>query len=136
MELIVFPGVESLVGTYIQNLLTARGRTTAVATKLPTDTRTGPGNTEHVRIQVIGGIRAGLVIKDATVLLEAYADTEAAAAELAELVGAILYGAQYDSASGIYLVEQTATPQNLPDPRTGMSRYTQTATVRLRGTAA
>lgn len=136
MRLILFPGAETLVGTYIQNILAARGNAATVSTKMPSDTRTGPANTEHVRIQVIGGTRSGLVVKDATVLLECYADTEAAAESLAGLVGAILYGAQYDDASGIYQVNETATPQNLPDPRTGMSRYTQTATVRLRGTDA
>lgn len=138
MELIIFDDVEEVVGQYLLDGLAAHGRPVPVSTLAPDDKkRTGPAHTPYVRIQVNGGTGStGYVTEDAGIILEAYADTEADAYAIAALCRALLEAGPRTEGSPIYFVTESSRPQALPDPRTGMARYTQSTTVRLRGTTA
>lgn len=133
--LVIFADAEDTVGTWLQTALAAHGRSRPVSTKGPDDfNRAAPGRGEYVRIQAIGGSPAGVTLEDVLFTIESYADDVAAAIATAEVCRALLAAAPRLAGSPIYATEQVSRPQSLPDPRTGMSRYTQTISVRIRGT--
>lgn len=132
--LVVFAGSTHVVGTYVAEQLETHGKPLLVTTTAQDDTnRTTAKRPGYVRLRRLPGARAGVVTDDAMFTFEAYDDDEAEAEEVAELIRAILYEAPYADGSPIYLTTEVSGPQFLPDPETEMSRYTQTATVRLRG---
>lgn len=115
-EVITFPDVEALLVTALNAALTE-----PVSTRVP-----NPRPSAFVRLYRSGGVRRALTIDDATVVVEAWADTEPAAAALAQTARAHLHATD---ALGAYTVLRTgeyAAPANLPDPVSGQARYTAT----------
>lgn len=135
-EVIVFPDVEGLLCSYLGAALASRGVDAPVGTAVP-----NPRPSAFVRVQRTGGpVSPALFCMDAPmVVVEAWATDEVAAATLAALVRGLLHAlpGQEDSATPVYRVDELAGPANLPDPNTpGMTRYTLTASLLVRGTAA
>lgn len=132
--LVIFADAEDTFGTWLQTALAEHGRPRPVSTQAPDDfNRATPNRGEYVRIQAIGGGPAGVTLEDVMFTIESYADDVAAAIATAEVCRALVAAAPRLAGSPIYAAEQVSRPQSLPDPRTGMSRYTQTVSVRLRG---
>jgi hypothetical protein len=135
--LIIFEDAETIVGTWLQERLAAHDMPLPVSTMAPDDTaRTGPAHTPYIRLQVIGGELAGLVTEDVDLLIESYADGAVEAISAAMICRAFFHSAPHTPGSPIYAVTETGRPAPLPDPRTGLTRYTQTQTVRLRAARA
>lgn len=127
MQPILFPAVDS-------TLVAALGAVLApvpVSTKVP-----NPRPVTFVIVRRVGGTRAGLVADEALITVEAWADTDPAAHDLAQIARARLGALEGTVAGGvtIYRVGESSGPQDLPDPDSNQSRYTQTFTVTVRGT--
>lgn len=131
-EVVVFPDVEGLVCDWLPAELAARSRTVTVSTKVP-----NPRPAEFVRVIRTGGPQLNLVQDQPTLVVEAWAATESAAASLAELARALLKSTAGQQVGGVmvYRVDEIGGPQNLPDPDSAQARYVFTLSILLRGTA-
>ena len=132
MEVILFPDAALTVVTYLAAELTARSDTAVVRTRVP-DIRP----TRLVRVERVGGVRTNLVTDSAIIAVECWAASESAAAELGQLVRALIFAAEGTTQSGavIYKVTEVGGLAHLPDVDTEHERYVFTAQIGLRGTA-
>lgn len=85
-----------------------------------------------------GGVARNLIADDAELTVEAWGATVAAAHDLAASARAVLHAMAGTVADGIavYKVTDTAGPANLPDPDSGVPRYTFGVSMTLRGAVA
>lgn len=125
VELIVFPDPEVLAMGALNTALVGLLPGVAASTKVPK-----PRPTEFIRVIRAGGPRETLISEQATIILEAYAATEARAAYILSLARAVM-NAQDGT---IFGVTEIGGPANLPDPDRG-ERYTMTLGIRVYGTA-
>lgn len=133
-ELILFPDAEAVLTTWLRAALAERGVSVPVGTAVP-----NPRPGRFVRVLRTGGPVADLFLLDnPTVVIEAWASTEAVAADLARLARGLIHKLAGLVVNGttVYRVDELAGPGNLPDPTTGMARYTFTVSMLLRGSAA
>lgn len=104
---------------------------TPVSARVPADR---PG--EFVTALRVGGAQRNLVVDDATVLVEAWADQYDRAQDLAQLARAAVHAARGDRVGPQSLlvcrVDELAGPAVLPDPLSSQARYTLTLQVSLR----
>lgn len=86
--------------------------------------------TQWLRVLRTGGVRETLVTDAAQITVEAWADTPAAATDLAQLARAHL-----NASLGViaWRIEELGGPADLPDLESQQHRYTWTALVHLRG---
>lgn len=131
-EVIVFPDAEGLICDWLPGELADRGRTVTVSTKVP-----NPRPSEFVRVIRAGGPQLNLVQDRPTLIVEAWAATESAAASLAELSRALIKSTAGTVIGGVtvYRVDELGGPNNNPDPDSAQARYTVTLSMLLRGTA-
>ena len=115
-EAIVFPDVETLLVTALNAALTE-----PISTRVP-----NPRPSAFVRLYRSGGTRRALTIDDATIVVEAWADTEPAAAALAQNARAQIHALDTLGAYTALKTGEYAAPANLPDPASGQARYTAT----------
>jgi hypothetical protein len=133
-ELIVPVDVEAATITQLLGDLAAIGAHGDV------DVQTGirnPRPARHVRVLAVGGVDGDLVSTTPRVVLEAFAETEEAAAALANLCFGFMKRAGRDGRLGgvpCSRLDVESLPQNLPDPTTDAIRYTATYLPRLRST--
>lgn len=122
---VVFPDAAAAVTGRLADLL-----------DVPTDVRVpNPRPEEFILVRRVGGTRRDIVTDEATITIEAWAQDEAAAHDLAQLARAYVH-AMAGSAEGdvrVYRVGEFAGPASLPDPDSAQSRYTLTVTVAVRG---
>lgn len=132
-ELIVFPDAITIVGTRLRVGLPDNGFDLEVHTRVP-----NPRPDEWVRVDRAGGVKANLVTDAATVIVEAWAQTEPRAHAIAQMCRALIHAMEGTTQSGVpvYRVGELAGPTTLPDPESGQPRATQTLQVNLRGFAA
>jgi hypothetical protein len=135
-EVVVFPDTIEALCDWLRVELDARGYTDIhVGTRVP-DTRP----TRFVRLLNTGGTRntdPGVPVADVQITVEAWADSEAAASDLAELTRALVWAARGDATSvTIYRVVEVAGPGHQPDPLSNQHRFTMTVLVAVRGSAA
>jgi hypothetical protein len=132
-EYLVFPDAEDLVCGLLADQLSARGHDVPVGTR-PPDPRPPEG---FVVVRRTGGVMHTPVTDAALLTVEAWADRESLAYELARIARAALASApgQLGSAT-VYLVREASGPANLPDPVSPLARYTAIYEVHLRGVAA
>lgn len=130
-EAIMFPDVEEVVRAYLATELAARSDTASVHIDVPT---TRPKR--FVRVIRTGGQRT-LVVDNATLAIECWADDSSAAERLAALVRALVHAMRGTTISGatVYDVAEFGGPANLPDPTSDQARYTMTESVGVRGVA-
>lgn len=129
-EVILFPDVEGLLADYLRAELGSRPGYTdmSVSTKIP-----NPRPERFVRVMRTGGSTPSLVVDDATILVEAWANKESDAVALAQLCRGLMRVLDVVSGVQFYRVDTFSAPANLPDPNSGQVRYTATYAVRVRG---
>lgn len=125
-EVLVAPGVDDLVATYLRAKLTPVPVTIAVPKTRPA---------KFVRVLLTGGRgRYDVVLHAAQVTVEAWAASEGEASTLMMLADAHMHAARFQNV-GIYNVTAFGAPTNLPDPTSGQRRYTATYEVTVRASA-
>lgn len=131
-ELIVFPDPVITVMAGITERIAEVDTAVPVTGWIP-----HPRPAEFVRVLRSGGAVDGLVIDDAYVLVEAWAQSPARSAELAGHTRACVLAMAGTVVDGVtvYQVAENAGPVNLPDPESNQSRHTMTFVVSLRGRA-
>lgn len=124
IEPILFPAADTLVIDYLGSVLTP-----TVHGKVP-----DPRPAEFVTVQNTGGARRNLVTDGAQLTVEAWAETDTDAHDLAQLARAYLNALVGESLDGvaIYRVDEVSRPVPLPDP-SEQPRYSFTSVVALRG---
>lgn len=92
-----------------------------------------PSTTAGVRVLRTGGTRTKVTDR-AQLTIEAYDPIESRASRLALDARAVVHSLQGTVVAGweVYRVEEIGGPANLPDPRTNLSRYSQTQIVHVR----
>ena len=94
-----------------------------------------PRPDEFIVVRRVGGPRRDLVTDEATLTIEAWAQTEEAAHDLAQLARAHVHAmaGTTEGDARVYRVGEFAGPASLPDPESDQPRYTLTVTVAVRG---
>jgi len=115
----IFRDAESTVIGYLDAQLAA----TPVVGNVPMQR---PG--EFVRVERLGGSRETRVTDAANLAVEAWAKTDARAAELLNEARSYLF----DVEGTLFGATEYAGPTRLPDPTSSMSRYTASFTIRVR----
>jgi hypothetical protein len=125
---VVFPDAAAVVTTYLTDALTVH-----VGTLIPK-----PRPTSFVYVRRVGGTARDVVIDDATLAVECWAATQAAAHDLAQTARAELHALAGDVVDGVtvFRVIDIAGPADLPDPVSDQARYTFTVAVAVRGATA
>lgn len=130
MEQIVFPDP---VAALVADLSIPGYADVPVVGRIP-----NPRPSRFVRALRIGGPRRDIVADNAMLTIEAWAESDAQSALLAQatraavnaLAGTVLGGA------AVYEVTELSGPANLPDPDSSQSRHTWTVEIAMRGAAA
>lgn len=130
VEIVLFPDAIAAVIDYLAAQLAARSNTTPVYSRVPT---TRPAT--FVRVLRTGGPRRNLVVDDAQITVEAWAASDAAAHDLAQLCRGILLAAPGDAAL-VRDVQELGGPALQPDPDSETPRYVFSLVFSLRGVAA
>lgn len=132
-EVIVFPDVEDLLVTYLASRLPEYGRTARVSVAIP-----APRPDEFVTVPRRGGVLATKVTDAATIGVECWAVSDAAALTLAQLCRGLIHALPGQVVNGVpfYRVQEFAGPGLLPDGLSGHARYVFTVSVHVRGAAA
>ena len=135
-EVVVFPDVVDALCDWLRDELAGRGYAGIhVGARVP-DTRP----TRFVRVVPTGGTRnidPGIPVADTQVTVEAWADTQAAAHDLAQLCRALVWAARGDDTGvTVYRVAEVAGPGHQPDPLSNQDRFTATYLLSVRGSAA
>lgn len=88
-----------------------------------------------VTVRRVGGPRLNLVADDATLTVEAWAESDTEANTLAEQASAAIRSLRGSSLDGVavYRITEPSGPVELPDPVSEQHRSTFTVTVALRG---
>lgn len=113
--------------------LASRVSPAAVSIKFPGATAM-PANGHLLVLLTGGGGRRSTVLHDAQVTLEARAATAEKASALMALADGHMHALRFDEAA-IYNVQSFGAPVDLPDPATGLPRYTATYQVTVRANA-
>lgn len=124
---VVFPDAVSVVVGHLDGELDA-----TVGSRVP-----NPLATPLVVVRRTGGPRLNLVADNPTLTVEAWADTEEAAHDLAQLARAhvaAMPGRTFDGVA-VYRFTEVAGPGSLPDPLSDKPRFTLTVQLAMRGTA-
>ncbi len=133
-EEILFPDVEQLLHDYLTARLSAVGDSASVHTRVP---ETRPAR--FVLVPRVGGIAdfGKIVVDDATIGFECWAETPALAYNLASKVRAFVRGlpGQIIGGTPIYKIQEYAGPANLPDATSRQARYVYTVSISFRGQA-
>lgn len=126
-EPIVFPNAEGLVAGWLRTNLGERVENTVPNPRVGT----------FLVVRRVGGPRETLVSDAASLAIEAWDETDAAAASLCALARAWVLALPGEILAGtpVYRVDEIAGPANLPDPLSDHHRWTFTAAVHLRGAA-
>ena len=126
-EPVVFPDAVAVVTTYLASVLTEH-----VGTEVP-----GSRSAAFVVVDRVGGARRNLVVDDASVVVECWAESDADAHDLAQLARAHVLSLPGQVVGGVpvYDVNEFGGPVNNPDPLSAHPRYVFTVQVAVRGTA-
>lgn len=132
MGIIVFPDVEALVSAYLAAELSLRGLPFPVGTRVP-----NPRPDRFFVLRRTGGPRSSVVTEAAQMTIESWAPLEEAAYEQYSVARGLLLALPGRNLGGytVYRVDEFSGPANLPDPRSGQVRYSQTVAVHIRGAA-
>lgn len=132
-ETIVFPDARTIAINYVRDRMTARGEVdVVVASRVPST-----NDHDLIRIFRTGGT-SSLVVDQAQLTIEIYADTDERAHDLAQLTRADLNAAEGTTQSNVavYGVNEFSGPQEFPDPVSEKPRYSWTVQFSVRGAAA
>jgi hypothetical protein len=137
-EVIVFPDATELFADHLRVELDERGYTDLhVGTRIP-----NPRPDRFVRVLRTGGTRRNLVVDESQLTIEAWAESEQVAQDMAQLARAIVGAARGDVLDGvpIYRVDDVTGPGALPsgpvytpDPISQQPRFSFSMLVACRG---
>jgi hypothetical protein len=135
-EVVVFPDVVAALCDWLRTELDGRGYTGIhVGVEVPT---VRPAR--FVRLQDTGGTRntdPGVPVADKQVTVEAWADSQAAAHDLAQVCRGLVWASLGSvTAVTVYRVVEVAGPGYQADPLSDQHRYTATFLISHRGSAA
>ncbi|KKZ74021.1 hypothetical protein VO63_09950 [Streptomyces showdoensis] len=123
------PDAVAVVTGYLRTALAAAGEPVSVVSRIPS-----PRPDRFVRVERVGGTRATPVSDRPRLDVHAWAETEAAAADLAELVRALVHAIPgVRGGVTVYTVREVGGPQWLPDDVSGSPRYAFAVEVHMRG---
>lgn len=122
---VVFPDATAVVVSHLKSVLSV-----PVRSKVPTSR---PAS--FVTVQRSGGAQVNVVTDDATLTVDAWASTDEAAHDLAQLARGHILSLVGSTVDGVpvYRVQIGAAPQYFPDPESQSPRYRMTVTVAVRG---
>lgn len=124
-EPIAFPDIEAVLRFYLTSRVAA-----PVSTGVPS-----PRPAQFVVVRRTGGALGQRIVEQAMVTVECWASTTVDALALASEVRAHLIGCPGRLAE-VYRYREFSGPASLPDPTSGQARYTWTAALDVRGSAA
>ncbi|MEW1668807.1 hypothetical protein ACWGSB_01665 [Streptomyces albidoflavus] len=123
------PDAVAVVTGYLRDALAAAGDPVPVVSRIP-----NPRPPRLVRVQRIGGLRQTVVSDRPRLDFHAWAETEADAADLAELVRALVAAVPgVRNGVAVYSAREVGGPMWLPDSATGTPRYAFAAEIHMRG---
>lgn len=128
---VAMPDAVAVVTSYLRSALAAAGEPVPVVSRIPS-----PRPPRFVRVERVGGTRATPVSDRPRLDVHAWAETEAAAADLAELVRALVHvipGVR--GGVTVYTAREVGGPQWLPDAESGSPRYAFAVEIHMRGRA-
>lgn len=131
-EVIIYPDVAEKATTWLTAQLPGQGSAAVVGTFYPADS----DGLDVVVVRRVGGVRRNLVTDAATVTVEAYADSEADAHDLAQIARGLVHAMAGGGVAGVYRVDEVGGLGYLPDPVNDRHRYTITMEIAARGVAA
>jgi hypothetical protein len=133
-ELIVFPDpIPAIRSAWLDNRATLGYSTVGIYGAVP-----DPRPSRFVRLLRTGGARQWPVIDNVMVTIEAWAESDAHAALLAQSVRAVvnaMQGTVVDTVT-IYTVTEFSGPANVPDPVSNQPRHSWTVELACRGASA
>lgn len=131
-EVILFPDAVEVVTDYLAFELPLQMSAATVGTRVP---KQRPA--EFVTVRRIGGTASSLVIDNAQLSVECWATSEAAAADLAQLVRGLVHAmaGTTQGSVAVYRVTEIGGPAMLPDPDSDTPRYVATYQIGMRGRA-
>ncbi|WP_411094323.1 hypothetical protein [Streptomyces sp. 021-3] len=126
---VVMPDAVAVVTGYLRAALATAGEPVPVVSRVP-----NPRPPRFVRVERIGGTRQTVVSDRPRLDFHAWAGTEADAADLAELVRALVAAIPgvHDGVT-VYWAREVGGPQWLPDDVSGTPRYAFAAEIHMRG---
>ncbi len=126
---VVMPDAVAVVAGYLRGALKSAGRSVPVVSRVP-----NPRPPAFVRVQRIGGTQQTPVSDRPRLDIHCWAESEAAAHDLAALTRALL-GALPGVRDGVtvYQVKEVGGPMWLPDPDTSSPRYAFAVEAHIRG---
>lgn len=132
MDVILFPDVVAITIDYLKAQLADRGPAVSVTSKVP-----NPRPATFVVVRRLGGIRLNLVVDDAQVTIESWANDDDEAHDLAQLCRGLVFAMRgtVQDGTAVYRVGELAGPQDLPDPPSSQSRYVHNVQIAARGRA-
>jgi len=124
-EPILFPDAVEIACDYLDSLVGE-----PVFSRVP-----NPRPPEFYTITRTGGVQRNIVTDEPQLTVEAWAQTDAEAQDMAQIARAYLHAAVGVVVNGtaIYRVDELAGPSNFPDPISGQPRYSQSFSVAARG---
>ncbi|MFG3036858.1 hypothetical protein ACGFYZ_08140 [Streptomyces sp. NPDC048330] len=123
------PDAVAVVTAYLRAALVAAGEPVPVVSRIPA---TRPPR--FVRVERVGGTRQTVVSDRPRLDIHAWGETEAAAADLAELVRALVHAVPgVRSGVTVYTVREVGGPMWLPDDQTSTPRYAFAVEIHMRG---
>lgn len=132
-ELIVFADAVVVAIAALRERLPEVGYDVPVEGRVP-----APRPARFVRVVRVGGVADGLVIDDALLVVEAWAESDYESARLGQAARAVVRAMPGETIGGVtvYTVGEMSGLANLPDPASQQSRHTFTIEVSCRGSAA
>ncbi|WP_045076269.1 hypothetical protein [Psychromicrobium lacuslunae] len=129
VEIIRFPDIEKLLCKYLTNMLALTDQAGVKAgTKVPVKRPRA-----FVRVLRTGGARQNVIYDRAQITVEAYADDEVTAEDIAQLCRGFIHRIDQVDDVQFYRVDEFAAPANFPDPLTSQTRYIATYQIGVRG---
>lgn len=129
---ILFPDAAAVACSWLAENLPVQGFSVPVGTRVP-----DPRPAAFVRVLRTGGPQDTPVTDWAQLTVEAWANDEAEAADLAAMCRALLMSTPGHVVAGTPVCgyQEFTGPQNMPDPTSAQPRYSFTIRLRLRGSA-
>lgn len=129
--IVVFPSITDAWVMHLRQAFADLDESAEVHDRIPAERPTS-----FVTLVRGGGPRHDIVTDNPTVLVEAWAEDDETAHDLAQLARALLFATAGSVVQGVtvYRVDEFAGPANLPDPESSQSRFVFTLSPRVRGT--
>ncbi|SFK73049.1 hypothetical protein [Streptomyces pini] len=123
-----FPDAVQLVAAYLREQLAERGDPVPVVSRVPS-----PRPAQFVRVERVGGTQLDRITDRPRLDIACWAPDEGAAADLVQVVRALVHAIPGWRGAAAYDVVEMGGPNLSPDPESGVPRYLFAVEVALRG---